>query len=81
MKFFFFLAKNGIRDFCLSRGLGDVYIGQGWGCGGGGVCVCVCACVCVCVCVCVCAVSYTHVAPRTERIVEIDVGGVCKKKI
>ncbi len=26
--FFFFQAKGGIRDFCLSRGLGDVYKGQ-----------------------------------------------------
>ena len=23
--FFFFQAEGGIRDFCLSRGLGDVY--------------------------------------------------------
>ena len=23
--FFFFQAEDGIRDFCLSRGLGDVY--------------------------------------------------------
>ena len=23
--FFFFQAESGIRDFCLSRGLGDVY--------------------------------------------------------
>ncbi len=25
MKIFFFQAEGGIRDFCLSRGLGDVY--------------------------------------------------------
>eukprot|EP01015_Nassula_variabilis_P035589 TRINITY_DN8974_c0_g1_i9.p3 TRINITY_DN8974_c0_g1~~TRINITY_DN8974_c0_g1_i9.p3 ORF type:complete len:136 (+),score=55.53 TRINITY_DN8974_c0_g1_i9:3-410(+) len=25
MQFFFFQAEDGIRDFCLSRGLGDVY--------------------------------------------------------
>ena len=25
MFFFFFQAEDGIRDFCLSRGLGDVY--------------------------------------------------------
>src|SRR5674476_1597542 len=25
MVFFFFQAEDGIRDFCLSRGLGDVY--------------------------------------------------------
>eukprot|EP01017_Pseudomicrothorax_dubius_P017771 TRINITY_DN19932_c0_g1_i2.p1 TRINITY_DN19932_c0_g1~~TRINITY_DN19932_c0_g1_i2.p1 ORF type:complete len:209 (+),score=35.93 TRINITY_DN19932_c0_g1_i2:61-687(+) len=25
MRFFFFQAEDGIRDFCLSRGLGDVY--------------------------------------------------------
>ena len=25
MSFFFFQAEDGIRDFCLSRGLGDVY--------------------------------------------------------
>ena len=25
MLFFFFQAEDGIRDFCLSRGLGDVY--------------------------------------------------------
>ena len=25
---FFFQAEDGIRDFCLSRGLGDVYKGQ-----------------------------------------------------
>ena len=25
MYFFFFQAEDGIRDFCLSRGLGDVY--------------------------------------------------------
>ncbi len=25
---FFFQAEDGIRDFCLSRGLGDVYNGQ-----------------------------------------------------
>ncbi len=25
---FFFQAEDGIRDFCLSRGLGDVYRGQ-----------------------------------------------------
>ncbi len=24
-RFFFFQAEDGIRDFCLSRGLGDVY--------------------------------------------------------
>ena len=24
-QFFFFQAEDGIRDFCLSRGLGDVY--------------------------------------------------------
>ena len=32
--FFFFQAEDGIRDFCLSRGLGDVYkrqILEGWG--------------------------------------------------
>ena len=28
--FFFFQAEDGIRDFCLSRGLGDVYKRQGW---------------------------------------------------
>ena len=28
---FFFQAKDGIRDFCLSRGLGDVYKRQVWG--------------------------------------------------
>ena len=27
--FFFFQAEDGIRDFCLSRGLGDVYKRQG----------------------------------------------------
>ena len=27
--FFFFQAEDGIRDFCLSRGLGDVYKIQG----------------------------------------------------
>ncbi len=26
--FFFFRAEDGIRVFCLSRGLGDVYKGQ-----------------------------------------------------
>ncbi len=26
--FFFFQAEDGIRDFCLSRGLGDVFKGQ-----------------------------------------------------
>ncbi len=26
---FFFQAEGGIRDFCLFRGLGDVYKGQG----------------------------------------------------
>jgi len=26
---FFFQAEDGIRDFCLSRGLGDVYKRQG----------------------------------------------------
>ena len=25
MIYFFFQAEDGIRDFCLSRGLGDVY--------------------------------------------------------
>src|SRR5678810_1173258 len=25
IEFFFFQAEDGIRDFCLSRGLGDVY--------------------------------------------------------
>ena len=25
LRFFFFQAEDGIRDFCLSRGLGDVY--------------------------------------------------------
>ena len=25
ISFFFFQAEDGIRDFCLSRGLGDVY--------------------------------------------------------
>eukprot|EP01015_Nassula_variabilis_P008201 TRINITY_DN1644_c0_g1_i1.p2 TRINITY_DN1644_c0_g1~~TRINITY_DN1644_c0_g1_i1.p2 ORF type:complete len:102 (+),score=29.93 TRINITY_DN1644_c0_g1_i1:2-307(+) len=25
IQFFFFQAEDGIRDFCLSRGLGDVY--------------------------------------------------------
>ncbi|CZS11800.1 hypothetical protein CDFC105_93929 [Clostridioides difficile] len=25
LAFFFFQAEDGIRDFCLSRGLGDVY--------------------------------------------------------
>src|SRR5678810_1504628 len=29
MAFFFFQAEDGIRDFCLSRGLGDVYKRQG----------------------------------------------------
>ncbi len=30
--FFFFQAEDGIRDFCLSRGLGDVYKRQDyWG--------------------------------------------------
>src|SRR5674476_1605879 len=29
MPFFFFHAEDGIRDFCLSRGLGDVYKRQG----------------------------------------------------
>ena len=29
--FFFFQAEDGIRDFCLSRGLGDVYKRQGAG--------------------------------------------------
>ena len=28
--FFFFQAEDGIRDFCLSRGLGDVYKRQSW---------------------------------------------------
>src|SRR5678809_1348637 len=28
---FFFQAEDGIRDFCLSRGLGDVYKRQGGG--------------------------------------------------
>ena len=28
--FFFFQAEDGIRDFCLSRGLGDVYKRQAW---------------------------------------------------
>eukprot|EP01015_Nassula_variabilis_P007587 TRINITY_DN1582_c0_g1_i8.p1 TRINITY_DN1582_c0_g1~~TRINITY_DN1582_c0_g1_i8.p1 ORF type:complete len:463 (-),score=127.17 TRINITY_DN1582_c0_g1_i8:63-1451(-) len=28
--FFFFQAEDGIRDFCLSRGLGDVYKRQGY---------------------------------------------------
>ena len=27
--YFFFQAEDGIRDFCLSRGLGDVYKRQG----------------------------------------------------
>ncbi len=26
--YFFFQAEDGIRDYCLSRGLGDVYKGQ-----------------------------------------------------
>ena len=30
---FFFQAEDGIRDFCLSRGLGDVYKRQPRGCG------------------------------------------------
>src|SRR5674476_1599554 len=29
--FFFFQAEDGIRDFCLSRGLGDVYKRQYFG--------------------------------------------------
>ena len=29
--FFFFQAEDGIRDFCLSRGLGDVYKRQSQG--------------------------------------------------
>eukprot|EP00828_Plagiopyla_frontata_P026112 TRINITY_DN33844_c0_g1_i1.p2 TRINITY_DN33844_c0_g1~~TRINITY_DN33844_c0_g1_i1.p2 ORF type:complete len:102 (+),score=18.26 TRINITY_DN33844_c0_g1_i1:4-309(+) len=29
VRFFFFQAEDGIRDFCLSRGLGDVYKRQG----------------------------------------------------
>ena len=29
--FFFFQAEDGIRDFCLSRGLGDVYKRQDYG--------------------------------------------------
>ena len=29
ISFFFFQAEDGIRDFCLSRGLGDVYKRQG----------------------------------------------------
>ena len=33
---FFFQAEDGIRDFCLSRGLGDVYKRQVW------MCVCIC---------------------------------------
>ncbi len=49
LKDFFFQAEDGIRDFCLSRGLGDVYKNQCVG-----VCVCVCACVCACACACVC---------------------------
>ncbi len=28
---FFFQAEDGIRDFCLARGLGDVYKGKGGG--------------------------------------------------
>ena len=32
--FFFFQAEDGIRDFCLSRGLGDVYKRQLSGIGG-----------------------------------------------
>ena len=33
--FFFFQAEDGIRDFCLSRGLGDVYKRQNIGTVGG----------------------------------------------
>ena len=33
LKLFFFQAEDGIRDFCLSRGLGDVYKRQGQGAG------------------------------------------------
>mgnify|MGYP000550446427 FL=1 len=31
MLVFFFQAEDGIRDFCLCRGLGDVYKVQVWG--------------------------------------------------
>ena len=37
--FFFFQAEDGIRDFCLSRGLGDVYKRQGLKRDGGNVLV------------------------------------------
>ena len=30
LRLFFFQAEDGIRDFCLSRGLGDVYKRQGF---------------------------------------------------
>ncbi len=35
--FFFFQAEDGIRVVERSRGLGDVYKGEGWGCGRGGL--------------------------------------------
>ncbi len=66
---FFFQAEDGIRVFCLSRGLGDVYKGQVYVCVCVCVCVCVYMCVCVCVCVCVCAVSYTPLTlPTSLRV-------------
>ncbi len=71
-KDFFFQAEDGIRDFCMSRGLGDVYRSQVC------VCVCVCACVCECVCVCVgvCVVAYTHLTLPTINSVYISVLGI-----
>ncbi len=78
--FFFFQAEDGIRDFCLSLGLGDVYKIQVCVC----VCVCVrvCVCVCVCVCmsVCVCVFSYTPLTLPTIYSVYISVVPVSIKK-
>ncbi len=70
---FFFLAEDGIGNFCLSRGLGDVYARQGYAC----VCLfCVSVCVCVCVCVCVYVVCWLlYTCDAADEILCVCLGG------
>ena len=70
----FFQAEDGIRDLCLSRGLGDVYNIQVCVSLCMYVCVCVCVCVYVCVCVCVSLCMYVCVCVCFSMHVCVCVG-------
>ncbi len=76
--FFFFQAEDGIRDFCLSRGLGDVYTSRVCVCVR--VCVYVCVYVCVCMCMCMCCLVYTSDAADDLLCVDLCGRRIIKKK-